>query len=71
MTPSLPSLTTLRQGVSPALDTFVLRCLEKRPSDRWPAILAPRWRRQFRHQRSGVMPREVGFSPRLRIGMAI
>jgi len=35
MTQSPPSLTTLRQGVPPALDTIVLRCLEKRPADRW------------------------------------
>ncbi len=35
MTQSPPSLTTLRQSIPPALDTVVLRCLEKRPADRW------------------------------------
>jgi eukaryotic-like serine/threonine-protein kinase len=35
MTQSAPSLTTLRQAITPALDTIVLRCLEKRPADRW------------------------------------
>ena len=35
MTTSAPSLTTLRQGVPASLDAIVLRCLEKRPADRW------------------------------------
>ena len=35
MTQPPPSVTTLRQGVPSALDTIVLRCLEKRPADRW------------------------------------
>lgn len=37
MTQPPPSLTTLRQSIPPALDTVVLRCLEKRPADRWQA----------------------------------
>src|SRR5215207_4863555 len=35
MTQAPPSLTTLRQGIPAALDAIVLRCLEKRPADRW------------------------------------
>jgi tetratricopeptide (TPR) repeat protein/tRNA A-37 threonylcarbamoyl transferase component Bud32 len=30
-----PSLTSLRQAIPPSLNTVVLRCLEKRPADRW------------------------------------
>ena len=30
-----PSLTSLRQAIPPSLDTVVLRCLEKRPADRF------------------------------------
>jgi tetratricopeptide (TPR) repeat protein/tRNA A-37 threonylcarbamoyl transferase component Bud32 len=35
MTQPAPSLTTLRRGIPPELDALVLRCLEKRPADRW------------------------------------
>ncbi|HUQ80684.1 MAG TPA: protein kinase [Gemmatimonadaceae bacterium] len=35
MTQAPPSLATLRQGIPAALDAIVLRCLEKRPADRW------------------------------------
>ncbi|MGH7695662.1 MAG: protein kinase domain-containing protein, partial [Gemmatimonadaceae bacterium] len=35
MTQSPPTLSSLRQGIPAALDGVVLRCLEKRPADRW------------------------------------
>ncbi len=35
MSTPAPSLTTLRQAIPPVLDAIVLRCLEKRPADRW------------------------------------
>ena len=35
MTQPPPPLTTLRPAIPPALDAIVLRCLEKRPADRW------------------------------------
>src|SRR5687768_1637553 len=35
MTQSAPPPSALRQGIPPSLDTIVLRCLEKRPADRW------------------------------------
>jgi tetratricopeptide (TPR) repeat protein/tRNA A-37 threonylcarbamoyl transferase component Bud32 len=35
MSQPAPSIATLRQTIPPALDTIVLRCLEKRPADRW------------------------------------
>lgn len=35
MSQPVPSLTTLRPSIPVALDTIVLRCLEKRPADRW------------------------------------
>ena len=30
-----PSMTSLRRAIPPELDALVLRCLEKRPADRW------------------------------------
>lgn len=38
MTQAPPSPSSLRQGIPPALDAVVLRCLEKRPADRWQTV---------------------------------
>jgi tetratricopeptide (TPR) repeat protein len=35
MSQSPPSMTSMRRAIPPELDALVLRCLEKRPADRW------------------------------------
>jgi serine/threonine protein kinase len=40
LTASAPSLRLLRADLDPALDAIVQRCLEKRPDDRYPDIIA-------------------------------